>query len=314
MRQLCKNKHVMFLLKALVSVGFVAWLIYKVEWVAVWEQARHISPWVLVLHAVLLFLGMFFSAVKWQRMVNYQSFSLTLRESFRLYVAGTFLNNFFPSFVGGDTYRALQLARGKDRLLAATASVVMDRVSGLWLAMALSFLFALIEWSSVAQHPEWLLLSFGCAAGVILSIVVAQWKGLLRLIGRLVRVFVPARAGRISDEFGAFLHPDILGSMLGWSLVFNFFGVLLSNAILLWSLGLSLSLTQVGSVIFLTSIIASLPISINGIGIKEWAYYTLFGFLGVGIPAAITVALVNRVLQMLVSFLAVPGFLQGGRN
>ncbi|MEI8103437.1 MAG: hypothetical protein WCG84_00840, partial [Candidatus Moraniibacteriota bacterium] len=58
------------------------------------------------------------------------------------------------------------------------------------------------------------------------------------------------------------------------------------------------------------SIIASLPVSVNGIGIKEWAYYTLFGFLGVGIETAITVALINRFIQMFVSFLAVPGFIR----
>ena len=314
MKSILKNKRALFLLKTLVSVGFVAWLIYRVQWAVVWEQARHISVSILVFHAFLLLGGMFFSSVKWQLMARYRGFPLTVRESFRLYVAGTFLNNFFPSFVGGDTYRAIRLAKGNDRLLAATASVIMDRMSGLWLAMALSFVFALIEWPLVRMHPVWLLLSFGCGAGILLSIILVRWHRLLRLVGRLIRVFVPARVGRISEEFGVFLHPEILVPMLTWSLVFNFFGVILANTILFWSLGSSISFVQVGSVIFLTSIIASLPISVNGIGVKEWSYYTLFGFLGVSVPVAITVALVNRFIQMLISFLAVPGFLGRSRD
>lgn len=311
MKHFFKHKWTMFLLKALVSVGFVAWLIYKVQWGVVWGEARHIGAWVLLIHAFLLLVGMLFSAIKWQRMAVYRGFDLTVWESFRLYLAGTFLNNFFPSFVGGDTYRTIQLAKGKERMLTATATVVMDRVTGLWVAMALSAVFALVEWPLVVAHPLWLLLALGCGVGVLLTFVFAHWKRPLRWLGRIARIFIPARVGRIGEEFGAFFHPDILGSMLGWSLIFNFFGVVLANAVLVWALGFSLSLAQVASVIFLTSIIASLPVSVNGIGVKEWAYYTLFGFLGVGVEAAITVALVNRFVQMLVSFLVVPSFLGG---
>ena len=313
MKQLLKNKHALFLLKALVSVGFTAWLVYRVEWRAVWEQARHIGGWWLVLHAVLLLAGMFFSAVKWQRMASARGFRLSVRKSFRLYVAGSFLNNFFPSFVGGDTYRALQLARGKDRLLSATMTVVMDRASGLWLAMTLSAIFALVEWRVVALHPVWWLLAAGCGAAVLGSLVLLLWRRPLRWLGRMLHVFIPASAQRISDELKAFFAPESVRSMLGWSLVFNFFGVVLANALLFRALGLPLSLSQVASVIFLTSIIASLPVSVNGIGIKEWSYTTLFGFLGVGVEMAITVALVNRFVQMLVSFLAVPSFLGKSR-
>ena len=310
MKHFLKNKKVLFLLKTLVSVGFVVWLIYKVQWGIVWREASHIGAWFLFLHAVLLLLGMFFSAVKWQRMATYRNFSLLVTESFRLYIAGTFLNNFFPSFVGGDTYRTLQLAKGKERMLTATATVVMDRVSGLWIAMALSTVFALVEWSSVISHPLWFFLAFGCGWGIFLTMVLVWWRQPLRWLGRVVRLFIPARVGQIGEEFSAFFHSDILWPMLGWSVVFNFFGVVLANTVLFWGLGLSLSLTQVASVIFLTSIIASLPVSVNGIGIKEWAYYTLFGFLGVGVETAITVALINRFVQMFVSFLAVPGFIR----
>ncbi len=312
MKHFFKNKKVLFLLKALVSVGFVVWLIYKVQWGIVWREASHIGIWFLCLHAIRILLGKFFSAVKWQRMAAYRNFSLSVVESFRLYIAGSFLNNFFPSFVGGDTYRTIQLAQGKERMLTATATVVMDRASGLWVAMALSAVFAIVEWSSVIMHPLWFFLAFGCGWGIFLTFVLVWWRQPLRWLGRVVRWFIPARVGRIGEEFSAFFHPDILWSMLGWSVIFNFFGVVLANAVLFWGLGLSLSLslTQVASVIFLTSIIASLPVSVNGIGIKEWAYYTLFGFLGVGIETAITVALINRFIQMFVSFLAVPGFIR----
>jgi hypothetical protein len=64
------------------------------------------------------------------------------------------------------------------------------------------------------------------------------------------------------------------------------------------------------SVIFLVTLISSVPLSINNIGIKEWAYVTFFGLLGVSIETAITVSILSRFLQMLISFIALPYYLK----
>jgi hypothetical protein len=60
----------------------------------------------------------------------------------------------------------------------------------------------------------------------------------------------------------------------------------------------------------LINIIASIPISINNIGIKEWAYHTFFVFISVDPSVAVTVALSSRFIQMLISFFALPEFLR----
>ena len=91
-----------------------------------------------------------------------------------------------------------------------------------------------------------------------------------------------------------------------YAAVFNFVGVGVANYLLFQALGISISFPAFLSAIFLISIISSIPISINNIGLKEWAYYTFFGILGVNASAAVAVALTGRILQMLVSFLAFP--------
>jgi hypothetical protein len=68
------------------------------------------------------------------------------------------------------------------------------------------------------------------------------------------------------------------------------------------------------SVIFLISIVSSIPISINNLGVKEWAYIFFFGLFGVELTLAVTVVILSRVVQMLMSFLAVPLYWQFRKN
>jgi hypothetical protein len=58
----------------------------------------------------------------------------------------------------------------------------------------------------------------------------------------------------------------------------------------------------------------SLPVSINNIGVKEWAYGVLFILLGVSFETAVTVALLSRVLQTGISLLALPVYIVEKKN
>jgi uncharacterized membrane protein YbhN (UPF0104 family) len=96
-------------------------------------------------------------------------------------------------------------------------------------------------------------------------------------------------------------------------IIFDIIGVAVLNYILFWSLGIRISPLDYLSVVFLISIISAVPISINNIGVKEWAYITFFGIFGVSSGAAIVAAVVSRFLQMLVSFAAFPVYVQSRR-
>jgi len=92
-----------------------------------------------------------------------------------------------------------------------------------------------------------------------------------------------------------------------YSFLFNLIGVGLANLILFWSLGININLWDYFSVIFLISIVASIP---AGVGLKEWAYIAYFAPLGISIPGAVMVAILNRFLHGLVNLVALPIYLR----
>ena len=302
------KKYLKFALKLLVSLIFVAWLVLKIDWKSVLLYTEHISLLQIIMYVAVLIFGMVISAYKWRILAEEKKFNLPLVSYFQYYLAGTFINNFFPSFIGGDTYRAYQIGRGEKRYSAAAATVVMDRITGLLGAMILSIFFAILNWKVIAQHHV-LLVILIIVAGILLGMSVLGpitrlgiWKHFSR--------YVPKKIQEVIKDFADYRGTSALWkSMLG-AIIYSLVGLGLVNYILFWALGIKIGALDYLTVIFLISIVSSIPVSINNIGIKEWAYVTFFGFFGVSASAVVTVSLVSRVLQMIVSFTALPSYLK----
>jgi uncharacterized protein (TIRG00374 family) len=297
-----------FLMKLGISLLFVAWLVMKINWKEVLMYTQRISVWQIVLYVVVLLLGMVVSSYKWKILAEHKGFKFPLEKYFQFYLAGTFLNNFFPSFIGGDTYRAFQIGKEEKRYTAATATVVMDRVTGMIGGMVVSIFFAILNWRVVLEHKILLIIliaSIGILIGVaILGLLTKMefWKNFSK--------YIPKKIQEVIKDFADYQGSVELKKALFASLFYNLIGLGLVNYVLFWALGIDIGVLNYLTVIFLISIVSSIPVSVNNIGIKEWAYVTFFGFFGVASSAVVTVALVSRIIQMVVSFAALPGYLK----
>jgi len=304
------KKTIEFILKLLVTFGLLAWLILKIDWTEVLTYLERISVWQIALYVLVLLSGVAVSSYKWKTLAEFKGLSVTTAECFGLYLTGSFINNFFPSFIGGDTNRAYQLGRKDGRFSDAAASVVMDRLTGLLGAMVLSVLFATLNWRVVIGHPVLLWIAAGilaCLVGVAcLGYIMTFpfWSNVTRFVPKKASDFLLA-LHEYYDHKGMFARAMVLSAL------FSLVGLGLQNYVIFWALGIRVGPLDYLSVIFLISIVSSAPVSINNIGIQEWAYVTFFGFFGVASPAVIAVSIVIRILQMLVSFTALPMYLKG---
>lgn len=307
-----KKSSLSVLIKILVSVGFVWWLVYKVHWMEVWLQIRTVNVWWLALYAVVLVASIGISARKWQIIVRFKGFECGWWESYRVYLTGMFINNFLPSVIGGDTYRALWLIRQDKRYREAVSTLIFDRFTGLWAVMVLATIFALWNWRIMVAHPLWWMFIAGIVLLLLLDIALPFLRR-TELFQKGIR-YLPGRFQRMIEELSLYTRVDVLRPVLLWGFLFNIIGVAVVNYILFIAFGNPPSFSQFAAIIFLVSIVSSIPVSIGNIGIKEWAYYTFFGFVGGNPETAITVALVSRFVQMFVSFFALPTYIRAVRQ
>lgn len=310
--KLLDKKIIKFFIKLLVSLVFVAWLVLKIEWNEVLLNVQRISLWQIFLYLTILLASMAISVYKWKILAEFKGFEFSFGKYFELYLTGTFINNFFPSFIGGDTYKAFRIGHGDKKYIAASATVMMDRITGLVAALALSIFFALLNWKVVVQYQT-LMYVLEVAALAMIGILLLPLAAKMSF-WKMCAKKMPKKISEIVNDFAQYRGSAALGKAFVLGLVFSLVGLASLNYVLFWSLGIKVGIINYLTVIFLISFISALPVSINNIGIKEWAYVTFFGFFGVSASAVVTVALVSRALQMLVSFAALPAYLKNKKQ
>ncbi len=302
------KKALLLALKIIVTVGLIFWLIERVDWGSVLAKLTEVSWPLLFLYIVFQLSGNLISAKKWQIIARFKGLTFSLKEAFFAYLTGSFINNFLPSTIGGDTYRALWLAEKSEAKAASFSTVVFDRFIGLWTIALLSLLSSPVLFPFIKESPSLaitygVLIVFFVVDLIITYVYCKQWFH--RLVARLP--FFKLR--RFLEEIIFYTKKHIWLRTSLWSTLFIFVGLVLSNFTLFHALGSDVSIIPFASVMFLVAIVSSVPLSINNIGIKEWAYITFFSLIGINIETAVTVALLSRFIQMLLSFIALPHYL-----
>lgn len=303
------KKTLKFILKIAVSAGFVSWIIFTVDWSEVWIFLKKVELWQVGIYVLLYMAGILISSYKWKFLANIKGFNLSLGGFFKLYFAGTFINNFMPSFIGGDAFKAYQIGKEGKKYPQALSTIVIDRATGLWGAMMLTLFFALLNFNVLSANPILININLAVLIALIISFIALKFKK--SLLESRISKYLPDKVLDFYEEFGEYSdNSGIITKAVLYSFLFGLVGLAAANYVLFLALGIKIGILNYLSVIFLVSIISSIPVSINNIGIKEWAYITFFGLFGISSSAVVTVAILSRFLQMLISFLALPVYLK----
>jgi hypothetical protein len=104
----------------------------------VFAQPINFKPFALA--CILWVICLFITFFRWYLLVRAQDLPFTIRNAIRLGLVSYYFNSILPGSVGGDILKAVAVAREQSRRTVAVATIVIDRVIGLW---ALAWLVAL---------------------------------------------------------------------------------------------------------------------------------------------------------------------------
>lgn len=302
------RKNLLFAGKLLITLALVFWLIESVDWNVAKAELKDVSWILLALYVVLQLTGNIISSRKWQIIASFKNLHFTLKEGFFTYLTGAFINNFLPSTIGGDTYRSVWLAKRSESRAAAVSTVVFDRFIGLWTTAVLALILSVPLWSFLPESIPLTLTLLALVVFVVADLFITYLYCRFWFQAFVMRIpFVKIR--RLLEEVIFYTKKHIWLRTSLWAGLFIFVGIGLSNYTLFHALGSDIAFWPFLSAILLVTIVSSIPISINNIGVKEWAYVTFFGLVGVSIETAVTVALLSRFIQMFISFIALPQYL-----
>ncbi len=277
-----------------VAVALTAYVVWKSDPAAILEVSASAHAGWIGLALALVLVDRALNAYRWLILLR----ALTpgsrppLAAVMRIFFVSSFVGNFLPS-VGGDVYRAYQLAQLNVRPAEAAASVLMDRVLGV-LSMVIVGASALaslrgIEIPGVA--PALVVTAACCgvaAAAVFSSRAAAAAVALAERIpsprfNHIARGLTGA-VRRYADHHGA------LAAVLGLSA-----GVQVLRILQAFCLGLALGIAAPASIYFafvpLITLVMQIPITIAGLGTTQYAFERLFGYAGVAAPLAVALSI-----------------------
>lgn len=265
-------------LRLAVSGLVLAWLISQTSWQPLADLFVGMKPawW---LSAVLVYaVAQVVSSKRWQLLAHALGFAAPLSRYLSLYYLGMFFSLFLPTSIGGDVVRAWVLAEQPRRRGAALLSVVSERFSGLIALVILAFLAALVQYDTL---PWWVLAS-------VLGLTVGMVGGLTLLpIGKRYSIKLKSLAQALSLSRQ---HRGRWWVALGLAFLVQL-GSIVQIALVGHALGLSVPLLGYAVAVPLVSLLTMLPLSLNGLGIREGSLILLLAPFGVTVPGAVALGL-----------------------
>jgi uncharacterized protein (TIRG00374 family) len=213
----------------------------------------------------------------------------------RYYFIGVFANNFLPSTVGGDAMKVYYLGRGHG-YRTVVASVVVDRLMGLAILAVLAAGAAWLVPAASARFVALRLTVTVAAAGscCVSALAILRTGGMQRWASPFGATAqkLAAKLQRLRLEMALLLRqPRIIAYGAGVVLVY----FLALSLIYAWFVAISgsarPSLLAVFTAVAMTGVLSSVPVSLNGLGIREQLHAWLFVPLGVPKEAAVAISL-----------------------
>jgi uncharacterized protein (TIRG00374 family) len=256
---------------------------------------------------VLLYVaGQALSAWKWHLLLGPVGLgAVRYARVLAFYFIGMFFNIFLPTIVGGDAVKAVLLARETRATGRAAMSVFMERNLGLFALLSIALVAArrapAVDVMGVTLAALTLLL-FAAFLAVNAGLASPGIYGLVdRVIDRTPLARFRPRATPLYGAVAAYTaRPGVLAGAVLLSFVFQ--GVVITVVFLnARALDLAFPFSAFAVFVPLISLAGMIPVSVNGLGVREALYILFFGRLGAPPDVSLSLALLYLAVTLVAS-------------
>ena len=298
------------ILKVAVTLALYALVLYKIDVRQFLGRLREAHLGWVVLGVAAYAAGQWLSAWRWWLLLRPVRLAVPYLRVVAFYFIGMFFNFFLPTIVGGDAVKAILLARETGAPARATMSVFMERNLGLLALLTIATAAALVAPPVAVKGVSILQLALLLFAGFIVVNIILADRRAYHVIDYLVAMTplagMRSRAASLYDAVVPYRERrwwGITAAAVAQSFLFQAIVILVvflsANAIEQHP-----PVAALAVFVPLISLAGMLPISVNGLGIREALYLLLFGRIGVPADAAVSMAF----LYFAVTFVAsLPG-------
>lgn len=248
-----------------------------------------------VIALILYVTGQIVSARKWMILSQRLKFENSFKRYLNLYFLGMFYNIFLPTNIGGDIIKVIKLNDKKTfGIKRAVISVLADRITGVCV-LVFFILFGFLFYTNI------MIINI-----VNIGIILASLLGLAAFVYIVKHEnIIPEKYKNIYDLVLSLCEKVVILKITFWSLLFHLF-LLFIHCCVAQMYNLNIPFSYYLLLYPITAIVASLPLSINGIGLKEFVYVYMLKAFNIDTSTAILFAMT---FNMIVLFASTLGFI-----
>ncbi len=245
----------------------------------------------LMIHLI----GIVIRTWRWSMLIASFGASVSFGRLFYLYMAGTFFNTFLPTGIGGDVVKIIELApeRGGAQ---SFSTVLADRLTGILGSSLIALVVAVLDPADVPPEVRWMVIAVS-AAVLLASLLLTQHRLLDRLFtclpfwSKLPKKLIKVYEALTSYSIGAIARSTLISLPFTLTLIATQYALAIG-------LGVNVPVRYFALFIPMVALVQLLPISFNGLGVREGAFQILFGTIGVGDAQAVAMSLMYYIVRV----------------
>ncbi|HSB08652.1 MAG TPA: lysylphosphatidylglycerol synthase transmembrane domain-containing protein [Blastocatellia bacterium] len=269
-----------------VALGLV---LIKSDASALIEAMKHTRTSYLPLAVAASFAVTWLMAYRWGTILAARGLRFQTRQLFVYYLIGIFFTSFVPGGgVSGDVARLIYVDREVRDKALVLSTLVYERLIGVFTLLLLGFGATLAtrvysQTDRVIYIGEAVLaISFAAITILMSSFITSRLARLLRAAGARVKAvrLAEAAARTLEDISRLRRDPRLLVRTLSISLVIRIVWSL-GCYVIVWAMGLPIGVFTLFAFISLVDLVRLMPISVGGLGVREWIVIALFATVGI---------------------------------
>ncbi len=298
-----KRSFLFFILKLVFSLAIIALLlIYKASVKSILAVLAHVDPRWLVVSFSLQAIGLLISAHRWRILARAQGDEIPLAFLAKSYLVGIFFSNFLPSSFGGDIVRIWDGSKYSASLVRSSAVVAVERITGIIVLFTFAFLASLFRLDMARSIPViWISLILGFLGLALVVLFLLPVSGNL-----LKRLPEKGLTGKFREKTVAF-RDTVLGYKKNKApfIKASFWALLLQVNVVIYyfligkALHLRVDLLDYFIIIPIVLLVQIIPITINGLGLREGSYIEIFRFYAIPSQTAFSFSVIDVAFRLI---------------
>lgn len=272
------------ILRVSISLVLLIFLFKQVDLASLLEIIKKADKMILSLAFLITFFGYFFCFLRWKMLLEAAGIKLPQKRLVSAFSGGIFFNMFLPSTIGGDFVRSADIGYHSKKTSTVVATVLLDRISG-FAGMITVALVALVLGYGVIKDRR-IVFAVGILTVLLFLITLLIFND--SACGFVKKFSFSGRPGKIFSSLQSVLqemhgfkeHRSVIVKNLLLSIAIQSIGPLTTYMVAV-SFHLEVNILYFFLFVPIISAVTLLPISIGGLGVRDYMTILLFTHMGI---------------------------------